>query len=58
MDPALIIALARLGAKLGMNLFALLQSEGVTFTDDELRAARAETQAAVDDWGSLAPGGE
>ena len=58
MDPILIAALARLGVKLGMNLVALLQGEGVTFTDDELRAYRAETQAVVDEWNSLAPGGD
>ncbi|MHC5033972.1 MAG: hypothetical protein ACYTFZ_02945 [Planctomycetota bacterium] len=54
MNP-LIIPLAKLGAMLGMNLIQMLQSQGVQFTDDELRAYRAESQRSKDEWDALAP---
>ena len=50
MSPELIIALVRLGIKLGLDLFALLREQGVTFTNIELEIARKESQEQVDRW--------
>lgn len=52
MDP-LILALARLGAMLGMNLIEMLKAQGATFTDDQLRTYRAESQRVVDEWNAM-----
>jgi hypothetical protein len=57
MDPMLIIALAKAGVKLGVNLVALLRDEGWNPTDEELEALRAETQRQVDRFNDLVGGG-
>jgi len=49
-SPELIIALVRLGIKLGIDLFALLREQGITFSNEELEVARNESQGQVDRW--------
>jgi len=58
MDPTLIIALVRLGAKLGTDLISALKNEGWEPTDEDLVNVRAASQKRVDGWDALAPDGD